>query len=297
MGIPIIQEIFDGIRWLIDFFMNKIPRPLQILIFLLFLLVFGSLISFFLQIAGVHCNSSKEVVKVDTFDVGTNIAIIWEDTDRVFSEQNLTICDAHPDKCGQEHDCYFYAEQLDSGYYTECNTTNSSVDCGYYLREGNCHNCTDTEICFADTVIDFLWLIPFCGNWHDVCSDDAYPSDSNTITDLLTGCGSACYVPENYVWNFTTGVYECSNPTICGVNATAQANPVVDQKLLRAGAERIYTTSSTDRSYTSMIRLKCNANFKPRLTFFGIDLLSYQLWLFMIVIYVLVMLMFKLRNK
>jgi len=292
MGLPIVQEIFDGIRWLIDFFIDKVPRPMKILIFLLFLLLFGSIISLFLQLAGVHCNASKEVVKVSTFDIGTNLALVWETSKRTFIEENLTICDVHPERCGSEHECYFFARQLDTGNYEECNTTNTSTDCKYYLKEGTCHNCTDGEICFQDSII--LW---FCGNWHDVCLDNAYPSEHGTLTDSLTGCGSSCYVPDHYLWNQTTGQYECVDSQYCGVGATIEADPIIDQKLKKAGAELIYKVSEGRQSYTRMIYIRCNNDYNPRLTFFGIDLLDYKLWLLMIVIYVLVVLFFKLKQK
>ena len=291
MGLPIVQELWDGIRWIIDFFFNKIPRPLQIFIFLLFLLFFGSLISFTLQIAGVHCNGDKQVVKIDFLDIGTNVALLWEDQKRYFTEETLSICDAHPEKCGNEKDCYFFAEELDNGYYQECNLTNSSANCKYLLKDGNCHTCDNQEICFQDRIVLF-----FCGSWENVCLDDAYPSGETTAYDSLTGCGSSCYVPDNYLWNSTSGQYECNNQTYCGVNATAISNPVIDQKLLKANAQLLYPTTTKMRNYKSLVYLKCNNDYKPRLTFYGIDLFDYKIWLFFIVIYVLVILYFKFKQ-
>lgn len=292
MGIPIISEIWDGIRWIIDFFVSKVPAPIKFLIFLLFLLIFGSLISLFLHLSGVHCNSDKDVVKVSITDIGTNIAIMFEDSKRIFTESNLSICDVHPDRCGSEHDCYFFARELDNGLFVECNITNSSSDCGYYLKDGQCHNCTEQEICFQESM---NWI--FCGDWHSVCVDNAYPSDYSTAYDTFMGCGSACFVPEHYIWNFTSGQYECKDLDYCGVGATKEQTSIIDEKLLRAGAELIYPSGEAGRDYKGVVYLKCNADFNPRLTFFGIDLFDYKIWLFLVIIYILVILLFKLNRQ
>ena len=290
MGIPIIDEVFSGIRWLIDFFMNKVPAPIKFLIFLLFLLFFGSMISFVLHLTGVHCNSDKEVVKTDFLDVGTNLALVWEDSKRIFSEQTLTICDVHPEKCGSESECYYHARELDNGLYVTCNQSIPEADCKYYLRDGICHNCTNQEICFQESM---FWI--FCGTWHDICLDDAYYSEV-TLYDTFTGCGSTCYPPEHYFWNQTSGQYECKDLDYCGVGATKVQNPIIDEKLLKANAELIYTSEEKRRNYKSLVYIKCNNNYNPRLTIFGIDIFDYKIWLFLVVIYVLVILLFKLNK-
>lgn len=292
MGLPILSEIWDGIRWIIDFFINKVPAPIKFLIFLVFLLFFGTLISLTLHLTGIHCNSAKEVVKVDFTQLGTNIALIWEDSKRTYEGQTLTICDVHPDRCGSENECYFFARQLENGLYANCILTNSSSDCKYYLKEGVCHDCDNQEICFQESM---TWI--FCGNWHDVCIDNAYPPNESSLTSGLTGCGSACLSPEHYFWNITSGQYECADLDYCGVGATLVQNPAIDEKLLKAGAERIYPTTQQDRDYRSVVTIKCNNNFNPRLTFFGVDIFNYQIWLFLAVIWVLAVIFFKLKKS
>jgi len=289
MGIPIISEIWDGVRFIINFFFDKIPKPLQMLIFLVFLLVFGTLISFFLQIGGIHCNSNNDVVKVDILDIGTNLVLIWETRDEPFTSQNLTICQAHPEKCGRESECFFYAQERNDGYYDYCNMTSGNENCTYFLRDGLCHNCTEREICFKDAQFFFI-----CGNWNSVCIDNAF-STGRESTDKFFGCSSACFVPENYVWNTTTGLYHCADQNRCGVNATIEADPIIDEKLLKAGAELIYPETQSKYDYRNLVKIKCNNNFNPRFTFFGIDIFDYKIWLLLIVIWVMVMFLFKLK--
>lgn len=292
MGLPIVQEIFDGLRWIIDFFMNKVPKPIKFLIFLLSLLLFGTVLTFMLHLSGVHCTSDKEVVRVSIFKVATNFNIIWESTDKVFTAQTLSICDAHPSKCGKENECYFYAQKLDNGLYSNCNLTNATSECLYYLNDGYCHNCTSEEICFQESM---FWI--FCGQWHDVCLDDAYPSEYSSEFDLYTGCGYSCYVPHNYLWNITTGQYECYNETYCGVNATKIANPVIDEKLKRANAKLIYPDIKNKNSYTKLIYLKCDEDFDPTITVFGLPIFNYKYWVLLIVIYILVVVLLTIKKK
>lgn len=288
MGLPVIQELWDGLRWLIDFFVNKLPKPILFLIFLLFLMVFGFLISWVLHLSGIHCNSASEVVKVDLFKLGTNANILWETKDGVLRGQEVTICEAHPKKCGKEHDCYFFALELDNGRWAECNITNSSANCIYLLKEGSCFNCTSKEICFEEAM---WWII--CGQWHDVCIDDAYayhedysmPFDCNWYTD--------CGIPKGYMWNSSTGKYNCIDQDICGANAT-YTNTILDDKLDRAGAKSFYTGEKS--SMEKAVYIKCDKNLNPDLTFFGFPIFDYKIWLVIMLIFVLFIFLNKIKR-
>lgn len=290
MGLPIVQEIWDGIRWVIDVFLFRLPRSVQFLLFLVFLVLFGSLLSFFLHIGGVHCNSDKQVVKINFLDIGTNLAIIWEDSSRTITGENLTVCDVYPERCGSESECYFYAKKLDSGFYQLCNQTNSSSDCYYYLRDGNCHNCTQDDIRFEGTFLTY----------YSICTDDAYSFSEgyreNELIEWIRGCGSACSPPNYYYWNYTSGTYQCLDLDYCGINATKTLSPLIDEKLKNAGAVLLYKTTTEDKDYRSMVKIKCDNNYNPRLVVFGIDIFDYKIWLFFMVIYILVVLMFSLKK-
>lgn len=287
MGIPIISEIQQFFQWILNFFINKSPRALKILFFLLFLLFFGIIISYFLHIVGVHCNSDKEPVKVSMLDISSNVDILWEtDPGRLLKGNTLTICEVHPSKCGSERDCYYFMRQLPSGGWTLCNETNSSSECRYYLNDGSCHNCTYREICVLENQ---NWF--FCGTYYDVCMGDAYFGGSQG-TDFLTKCGSTCYVPENYVWNHTTGEYHCLDLDVCGDSAQ-MAVPAVDSKIEKAGGRLLYEDSE-QRSFERIVGISCDTNLNPNLSFFGINIFSYKLWIFIIIIYIMFIFLTKL---
>lgn len=275
MGIPIIQEIFDGIRWLIDFFFNKTPRVIQIMIFLLLILVVGNIVNFVLQLGGLHCNSHKEPMKISLIDISTNYDLLQR-SNKVFTAENYTLCEVNDALCGNEHDAYFFAYKLGDGYYTECNLTNPEPNCTYLYKDGVCFDCNEQEICFKEA--QFLW---FCGNWYSVCLGDAYPADPD-VTDVVTRCSDKYEIPEHYKFSSTTGLYECVDD-YCGSNATHVPLASIDEILDRKGAELVYVNESDQM--IDFVKLSCNNNYKIRLTFFGIDIFSYKYWVIILLIY------------
>lgn len=289
MGFPIIDEVWAGIRWLIDFFMNKTPKVVQIMFFLLFLLFFGNLINFMLQIGGVHCYSDKTPAKVGVFEVGTNVKLLREtNPDRVFTGNNMTICEAHPSKCGEERTCYYYMYELPTGAYGLCNETNSSSNCKYYLNDGSCHNCTHKETCIQENAI---WI--FCGTYYDICTGNAYYGGQQ-ITDYLTKCAVTCDVPKNYVWNYTTGVYECLNLTLCGTGVVPE-NTAVDEILDKAGAVHLYDEETPE--FSGLVKVSCNDYLNPRLTFFNVDVFNYKVWVVLLILYSMFMFLTLIRKN
>lgn len=285
MGIPILDEIFAGMRWLIDFFVNKIPRPAQILLFLFFMLLFGFIISFTLHLVGVHCNSDLDPVKVSALDFSTNLRIIGYTKDDAISGSNVSICEAHPDKCGQETDCFTYARQLNGQIYEECTNESNTTGCLYLYESGYCFDCNYEEICFNP-------VFGFICTWYDYCLGDVYGnSDDFACLDVQD-----CSIPTGYIWNSTSGAYDCYNQTICGVNAT-KSLPIVDDKLEQAGAELLYSPSTDREDYTRLIGVTCSKNLNPELSFYGIPLFNYQIWLVIMIIATLFIFISKIKNN
>jgi len=292
MGFPIISEIWDGIRWFIDFVFNKFPKPLLYIIFLLSLIVFGSFISWTLQIAGIHCNSDKDAVKVTLDNSNTNFMeyisfnanLLFYEEDIILKGDNLSICQVHPQKCGRENDCYLYAKEIEFKNYEICNQTNSTpeIGCNYLLLGAGCHDCITKTITLQNK---FFAL--FTGDWYDVCVSDALPYGRDNDSDIWSDCfGDACVVPKYYYFDMETGQYICTNLTICGTNSTYR-NSRLDEMLETAGAELIYPPISNNNDYRKAIQISCSNDYKPRLTFFGIDIFDYKIWVLLTIIYVM----------
>ena len=200
----------------------------------------------------------------------------------------MTICQVHPEFCGKEHECYEFVKRLDNGHYQTCNETNTSSSCRYYLNDGICHTCTQTEICLQENI---AWI--FCGHWDDVCIDDAYYKEPSKL-EFLNNCDSTCFVPTNYKWDVMTGRYRCLNETLCGLNAV-KVIPRIDEKIDRAGGVLLYT-GEDDEDYRKVIRVECSENLNPVLTFYGIPLFSYKECVIFAVLYILVVVIIILKR-
>lgn len=287
-GIPIIGEIWDGIRWIVDFFFNKAPTPILIMFFLLFLLFLDPLSSFLLNIGGFHCNSDNRVMKVSPINVGANTRLVFERRDEPFVGEELNFSDVHPDK--QPSDCYFYARETDEiNHYETCWDLNETTNCSYLYDLGSCFNCTNDDIYFEKTAFFFV------SEWKDVCLDSAYPPpETASLTDSLT-CNHGCEIPTSYVWNVTTGTYQCTDLSECGENATPTSTEI-DQILEGNNANLVYDTKDVQEDYTGAVTIKCNNAGRARLTFFGIDIFSYKIWLFLIVISGMFTMLYKLQT-
>jgi hypothetical protein len=299
MGIPVVSEIWDGLRWVIDLFISKAPRPLQIIIFLLMLLLFSNVIIGMLHLIGVHCNESGEPVKTSFFDIGTNVWIFYDTTIKAkFSGNSISYSSAHPyvkysvGLFGGDN-CVFALKQNVNGTYEFCESINDT-DCRYYYREEPEGQGIINEGCVRCNVTDIGWVydpsqpVTHKVNVGTICSDDAYlPTNSPSIFTNIFTCNHDCKIPTHYKWSFMNGQYECIDLDYCGANATKEVSYEFNNRLKDAGATLIYKDSDT-KSFDKAVYLKCNKDFNPRLTFFGIDVFDYKIWLLLLIIAVMV---------
>lgn len=290
----ILDQIQSALQWIITEFFAKLPTPLKLLLFLLFILLFGLVITIFLHMIGIHCTSSNEPVKMDMTDFTGNVNIIFTKKD-IITGDNVSFCDLHPEKCGEFigdssnrffWDCLYFARFVDP-YWQVCNMTDPYPDCRYYYREGRCFNCTETEIC-----LDPDGCLPILDrDVKNVCYGDVRSyNEPLSLSCRWAGVGG-CTIPYGYVFNWTNGFLFCENDDICGVNSTG-AYTVVDTQLMQGGAELLYEDKD-EKAYTRMVGISCNNNLDPQISFFSIPIFDYKIWVFLYVIGV----MFLFLNK
>jgi hypothetical protein len=306
--IPTPQDIIDGIKWLIDNFFQKAPKQFLIIFFLLLIAVSGLIVSIGLQLVGYHCysgaGSGMQVVKVDTSNFVANWQIWTSDKDYLIGSA-LSICEAHPNLCGKEHNCYEYAKLNTSHYYwfwQPCNEETPSPECKYILKTNyDCNNCTEDETCMESGVADIFLGLVTC-TYTTICDPNATAYGYETIP-LTCSSGSrfmdgseGCWIPPNYYWDTTTGLYVCSNEALCGDNATVQTNKRVNQLLNSAGFT-VINDNMNRLDINSMISLKCNNDLNPEITMYGFPILNYQVWVLLILIVVLIGFLLKLGQQ
>lgn len=256
------------------------------------MVLMGFLLSFVFHVVGYHCNTQLELVKVSSLDIITNIDVAFiSNPSHVIKGDEITFCEAYPNKCGREHDCFYYARELPNGLYEYCNTSNSPVDCKYYLKEGVCYNCTSDEICFQSSMTFFI-----CGQWNSICTGDAFPIQNASLIEKLN-CDVSCAVPEYYKWDIDTGTLKCQNLDFCGSNSTYIQNTELDQKLKNADATLVYPLDVNENSYENFIKLSCNPQLNPELTVFGLPIFNYQVWILLAILWVGVIFLLKLGQQ
>jgi len=286
MPIPILSDIIDGIKWIIDFFVSHTPKSVKFIIFLLLILLFGSTINLFVQLSGIHCNEVKEPVKVTALNFLTNIDII-RTSNALISGQIVEFSEVHPDK--REESCFIHAYEDIDGKYTLCIEGNESIDCKYYYQNTiNQFNCF-TKTIHVNDVFEFFGLLS-----PEVCIDDAYENPDYEISSGDSLLMIECNIPNGYFWSVVDGYYYCYDNSTCG-NSTI-GTTMLKEKLDDAGAEPLYKTKNED-DIENLIQISCNTEYKPKITFLKIDIFNYKIWVLLMVISVLVVLLFKLKGS
>lgn len=293
MGFPIIDEIWSGIRWIIDFFLDKAPRPLLLLFFLLLVLLFGSVISMALQLTGIHCKTDKTVVKVDLIDVSTNVKVLYQTTKHRVTGEYETISDVHRYTfLSRPLECAYYLKN-DSGEFIPCDDY-GDANCSFYYNDPECYNCTEVNVGWIQGETNFLtWF-----HMRNLCSGDVYRLDEQfSILEELFRCNLNCRIPLHYKFNGALGQYECIDSNYCGDNATIEPDYQIDEYLFDAGYENLYQDSrSAEKNYERLITIECDENLNPDLTIFGIPIFDYKIWLLIFVIAMLFLFLHKIKN-
>lgn len=291
MSIPILSDIIDGIKWIIDFAFNKAPRPVQIGLFLLILLLFASIIPFMFHIFGIHCNSESNAVKTPTLGFITNLKLAFIDKDEGynFTEYQPDTISLLPYDLGGESCVKPICHYSEDIWYwqSSSNCDNKTIVYPFLTKNWNwqkCVVCNGSEnytIIRGDTTL--------AGEREYLCFGDAYripDRDMSWVQRAFCDPESRCIPPRNYYYEYDTGKYTCLNPEICGSNVTiGNQTYLIDEELKEADAERLYKDDV--KTYDKAFYFKCDKELNPQLTFFGIPFLDYKIWLIIMVIAVM----------
>jgi len=284
--------ISDEIRWMIDSFIDKTPKPIKILLFLLMLVALVSMIPFMLHIFGFHCNTDAEVIKTSPRKFTTNIQLAFIGADEYINTSSYI-----PDRVSSNlilgipiESCRKPVCIVNGSYYWQSDSYCQGETIVYPLlfTQAEWSRCS---ICEGDVNHTAIEDSNFLGtDYYYLCLGDAQhlnQSDRNWYQDWICDEGDDCTVPKHYKWEYDTGTFDCIDPDICGLNNTEIVSKV-DDLLLEADGELLYP-DTTSKNYKSVIKVKCDRNYNPELTFFGIPLFDYRIWLMLIVIYILFM--------
>lgn len=289
----VIGDFFSGISSSINHFLTSAPKPILIIIFLVFLLFFASIFSFFLNITGHFCDTAGNEYKTGTFNFITNIGLLASmpspeelDSTTIGAEEELfksTILE-----CGNY---YYNWEYIDAD-----GTRKNLTERYYFATSGRCVDCNQ-----------IVKAIPQEGRAFgvDICLDRrAYPKSYDELSWWgRRTCGKflgACDIPEGYYYDGENNRFVCYEE-LCLNNETGNPSTqgqLWNLKLKERGATITPPSVHGDRDYRNALRIECDAgDLDPKLRIFGINPFDYRLWVFIIILSALVWLLFKIKRR
>lgn len=271
MGIPIINELWNGIltafRWVSD----HTPPFLKFTVIFLFIISFlGFVLPFAFGIFGYHCGQVVDPVdghrpvlkKMSFLDFFDNYKIYSKDPKELNSTDLLL-------------GSYLFGISI-----SDCRFENESDN--YFKDIRDCNNCTGNKV----------WSGGIFGQWY--CDSDVsyVPLASYGTYDKLDCEGDPCRIPDYYYYNQTADKVLCLEHEFCG-NLTGIE--LVNRILADNNALPVIQNPD-DESATGLIGLSCNDEYKPVLVVFGIEIFNYMLWVFLFILIALIKVWSYFRN-
>lgn len=246
--------------------LQTMPRPLLLVIFLVFLLLFTAVFSYILNFVGVHCNSEDKVYTIPVYDLIINLELTFKRpaTDELsgYAVKPETTTVWFVPKCVTKLNDTFY---FDGAYCTQCESAwIVPPSSGYGLPDYSAR-----KVCLGNVTYNPTkgWLKKMlCAN----------ADGSGTI---------GCDVPIGYYFDSSNGYFIPIGNSTSNYLTVAQ---MWDRKLEDLGGSLLYTSEiANEKAYNKAFKLTCH-NLKPTLKFYGIPLFDYKMWLLLLVIGLLI---------
>ena len=264
-------SILDNIGGFISGVVSVVPPQVKFLLFLLIMVFFSYILTILFNGFGVFCNSAGEPVKLNA-NFLSGISLMSEVPSA--SEVGSQDIEANVKQCRE------YIEAGEGNITIPVfNRTEAITTSKWYYTGSYCSDCvqaiikregkSDLEVCYSPatykTKDEKTW-------WQNVvCNSESY-------------VWGRCEPPEHYYFNEQTGLFSCEDGS-CDRITVGQ---LWDEKLRSKGAELIYPESiGRDKTSNGFIGLTCT-DIDPRLAIFGIDLFTFNMWLFITLIVILI---------
>lgn len=290
-----VVDFFAGIQRGISWFLQSAPKPLLLLLFLLFLVGFSALFTVFLNSTGNFCDTAGNEYKTGTFEVVNNFQLI--STMPKEEDLNSEQLDADEYTKGTIQECSFLYEQEEWLYTEKGEKVYKNLTTSYYFQDDGCIECTHS-----------VWAIPqgFLGGYKSrtgICLDQVvYPNDYEQRSFWeKRSCGETlgrCAIPEGYYYDATTDTFICDDE-LCK-NEEGSTNTVGELwnlKLKEKGAKLRPESPYGEKDYRNALAIECDAgDLNPKFRFFGIEIFNYKIWLLLILLSAIVWTAFKIKR-
>jgi len=288
----VIGDLFTGISSSISHFLTTAPKPLLIIIFLVFLLFFASIFSFLLNTTGRFCDTAGNEYKTGTFNLITNIGLLssmpsQEELDSGTLPASEGLFDSTILECGN----YYYNWE----YIDAAGVRQNLTERYYFATPERCTTCNQ-----------IVKAIPQEGRAFgvDICLDlYVYPKEYEDMSWIAKRtCGKflgTCDIPEGYYYDGNNNIFACYSDLCLNENGSVTTmGEAWNLQLKEKGAKLIPPSEHGDKDYRNAIRIECDpGELDPKLRVFGINPFDYRLWLFIIILSALVWLLFKIKRR
>jgi hypothetical protein len=271
-----VIDLLGGIQRGISWFLDVTPKPIKIMIFLLFLIGFASIFGFLLNTTGHFCDSQGNLYKTGLFSFKTNFNLLSD----MPSNDELISTTIDPDdpavKATTIVNCNvpvgngttYYKEgdnkiYIDEGLYYQ--SSDRCVDCEfktiYWEEQGGL--LTKTSLCMGDAYAkpyDELswWGRQTCGKTFGVCTP-----------------------PAGYYYSKAQGSYVCKE----GICEGQTMGTLWNENLKSIGAKIITQETIAEYDYRNAVRVDCDiGDVNPKFKVFGLEIFNYKLWIALIVL-------------
>lgn len=274
---------------------QTLPKPILAIIFLILILLIGSVIQWSLMLFGTFCDSNNNPVRID-FNILSSFNLLEKATE-LSNERSL----------GYMQDLGDCTVELDNGsiYDYQGNFIGNLNTQRYFYRYNICSACNVITIYNAsnngnslathsNVWYNFLlfWVTEQTGT--RVCSDEAYPINLTQCTGINW---NLCNIPEGFHYEPSTNNY------VCDINNTCQERALKewDSMLRGAGADYIYGANNKSKldyykDYTRAAGIECT-EYKPKIAVFGIQVFDYKIWILLFLAVILMYMYFKIKHN
>jgi len=296
MGIPVISELFSFLQSLVQ----SMPKAMKYILFLFFLIVMLWMMPILLHLFGFHCYHDKTVMSTPAYNFIGNMEIAFANPNEVYNQSKFTpkisVWNIGSDTTT------ILTRYIDDSTREECLLSNKT-DCSYGLiyKSGfltntpSCINCTNFTCGQVAMLAGFTETTCLCLSDAVAKSKDELGVIKMTLTCNEKLNSNFAVPPLGYAYNYTDNTFTCIVQTICGASSP-RVRYTINEMLDEQGAKAYYPPNLKREDINSTILIKCNNDYQPEITIFGIPIFSLQLWLGFFILGLLFFFLSKIRR-
>jgi len=286
----------NGVTDILGNFFSLLPRPLQLVLFLLILLLIGVIIQFLLQVFGVYCNSADQPVNVG---IGLDSVTLWlhKPSFEDLNKEGIALNKIIAISTKKETDCSIY---ITDGYLIDEFGNQEEITEGEWFYDGAF--CTDCEVVkIFNASLNFISRGDF-DIWNGVCRGNVnFKDDKGWYKHFWcdTMKKEFCQPPRDYYYNSGTNMYVC-NAEACSKSTSETIKDNWDNTLNDAGATFIYPEGLSGeidsyKDYRRAVGVTCK-DLAPQIAIFGINVFDYKLWILIFLLSILFWIYWKIKK-